>query len=267
MLGALAGLIWEWDRQGRPAGPTPFTSFPEWARVVGGILVACGLGDPCLPQNDGTFTRDTVTDDMTALFRLAFSVHGDDWISSRDLRELLSPDIAFGVDRDNDLFVQWDLRDRKGQTAFGMALQRYKRRILGGVCMEVDEHDTNRRQYRFQLLEPSQPGNGLPGDQSCGPCRPCRPQTQAGREGVVPRAVGNRLQRSTRSTDLEGLSPCSASQTGVAIDPDAPTGQPPAGRDGTPDSLPGCPRSPLTVDQLSPGGGTNSPAVPDPALN
>ncbi len=267
VLGALAGLIWEWDRQGRPAGPTPFTSFPEWASVVGGILVACGLGDPCRPQNDGTFTRDTVTDDMTSLFRLAFSVHGDDWITSRDLRELVSPDIAFGVDRDNDLFVQWDLRDRKGQTAFGMALQRYKGRILGGVRMEVDESDTNRRRYRFQLLEPSQPGRSLPGDESCGPCRPCRPQTQAGREGVSPRAVGNRSPRSTRSTDLGGLISCSVSQTGVASELQSSTGQPPGGRVGPPDSLPRCPRSPLAVDQLSPGGRTNSPAAPDPALN
>ncbi len=92
VLGALAGLIWEWDRQGRPPGPTPFTSFPEWARVVGGILVSCGLGDPCLPQNDGTFTKDTVTDDMTGLFRLALDTYGDDWISKRDLRGLISPE-------------------------------------------------------------------------------------------------------------------------------------------------------------------------------
>jgi hypothetical protein len=37
----------------RKPGETVFTSFPEWARVVGGILTSCGLGDPCVTQLDG----------------------------------------------------------------------------------------------------------------------------------------------------------------------------------------------------------------------
>src|SRR5205814_2199724 len=52
LLSALAALITHWDQQGRPAGPTAFTSFPEWARVVGGIMTCCGLGDPCQLQAD-----------------------------------------------------------------------------------------------------------------------------------------------------------------------------------------------------------------------
>ena len=86
ILGALAGLIWVWDRQGRPGGPTPFTSFPEWARVVGGIMVACELGDPCAAQRDGTFTKDPVTEDMTTLYQLAASVGGSKWMSRADVR-------------------------------------------------------------------------------------------------------------------------------------------------------------------------------------
>ena len=59
LLNAVAGLIQYWHQQACPPGETAYTSFPEWARVVGGILVTCGLGDPCVPQLDGTLTSDT----------------------------------------------------------------------------------------------------------------------------------------------------------------------------------------------------------------
>ena len=48
--GPLDALVRHWVDEGCPEGPTRFTSFPEWGRVVGGILYACGLGDPCLPH-------------------------------------------------------------------------------------------------------------------------------------------------------------------------------------------------------------------------
>jgi hypothetical protein len=125
-------------------------------------LVSCGLGDPCLPQNDGTFTKDTVTDDMTVLFRLALDTYGDDWISKRDLRGLISPEGGRNPDRDYDLFPQWNLDDHKGQTAFGQALQRYKGRILGGIRMETDEHDKKRIRYRFTLAGGDEPTRERP---------------------------------------------------------------------------------------------------------
>jgi hypothetical protein len=34
---------------GIPEGPNSFKSFPDWSNVVGGAMVAGGLGDPCLP--------------------------------------------------------------------------------------------------------------------------------------------------------------------------------------------------------------------------
>jgi hypothetical protein len=48
ILSAIYSLIMEWKRQGCPPGPE-YTSFPRWGEVVGGILMVCGLGNPCLP--------------------------------------------------------------------------------------------------------------------------------------------------------------------------------------------------------------------------
>ena len=149
ILGALYGLVMHWDSQGRPAAPTAFTSFPEWARIVGGIMVACGLGDPCIPQTDGTFTRDTITEDMTSLFELASNVHRGQWLAKGQVRDLIAQRTEHNRHHDMELFPQWDLQDRSGQTAFGAALARYQGRVLGGIRMEVDSTDKKRIRYRF----------------------------------------------------------------------------------------------------------------------
>lgn len=49
VLGAVAALVAHWMDKGCPAGPHTLPGFPEWSRVVGGVLHANGLGDPCLP--------------------------------------------------------------------------------------------------------------------------------------------------------------------------------------------------------------------------
>ncbi len=153
ILGALYGLVRHWDAQGRPSGPTPFTSFPEWARVVGGILVAGGLGDPCVPQTDCTFTRDNVTEDMTSLFQLAATVRQGEWLAKGEVRDLIAQRVDHNRHHDMELFPQWDLQDRSGQTAFGAALTRYQGRVLGGIRMEVNATDKKRVRYRFTPVE------------------------------------------------------------------------------------------------------------------
>ena len=48
ILSILFAMVQRWDQAGRPDGPTSFASFPEWAKVIGGIMHACNLGDPCI---------------------------------------------------------------------------------------------------------------------------------------------------------------------------------------------------------------------------
>jgi hypothetical protein len=79
LLNAISGLIQYWHQKGCPAGETPFTSLPEWARIVGGILVTCGLGNPCMPQLVGTMTTDTITAEMKRLFEIAYQENFAVW--------------------------------------------------------------------------------------------------------------------------------------------------------------------------------------------
>ena len=50
VLGAIKALVDHWLEKGRPCGPSTFAGFPEWSRVVGGVMHVNGLGDPCLPH-------------------------------------------------------------------------------------------------------------------------------------------------------------------------------------------------------------------------
>ena len=147
LLNAVAGLIQYWHQQGCPPGETAFTSFPEWARVVGGILVTCGLGDPCVPQLDGTLTSDTTTAEMKKLFQLAFQEKPNEWLTKNEVYQLVrTPDI--------DIFGWLDMSERSGQTTFGMRLRAFIGRSLGGIYLHIDNHDNRRPRYRFTRETP-----------------------------------------------------------------------------------------------------------------
>src|SRR6202011_6137352 len=86
ILSAIHTLVWQWLEEGQPQGKTPFTSFPVWAQTVVGILVANGLGDPCLPQVDADqFGGDLRTRAMTALYETMFERGPDVWWSKEQV--------------------------------------------------------------------------------------------------------------------------------------------------------------------------------------
>ena len=177
LLSALAGLIAYWDQQGRPKGPTPFSSFPEWAAVVGGIMTCCGLGDPCQPQLDATLTADNLTEDMKKLFSLGFQWHPDEWLDKNQVKNLVTdnPDIH--------LFGWMDLEERSGQTTFGLRLRGFEGRILEGIQLVANYQDKRRPKYKFtRHLQPTnhalaQEVFGATTEAECAPCQPCQPFT------------------------------------------------------------------------------------------
>ena len=90
ILSCVAALYRNWEEKGFPKGVTPFTSYPEWAEVVGGVMVAAGLGDPCLPF-EGEYKNvggDCRTEAMTELFRVCRQqLPRDDWVLKKQIYE------------------------------------------------------------------------------------------------------------------------------------------------------------------------------------
>ncbi len=157
LLSALAALIRHWFLAGKPAGITSFASFPEWAAALGGVMLANGLDDPCLPEALAQVGGDEEFRDMKALFRIAH----EKWKTNRiELKKI----IALVVDGDTQLFGWMNLTQREGQTWFGKALRRYDGRVLGGIVLKIHT-DTTRPKFSFEPWQESSGPNVNPIDQ------------------------------------------------------------------------------------------------------
>jgi len=69
ILSALWALIRHWDAQGRPASAYRLGGFEEWCKIIAGIVVAAGFGDPVTPAKL-EIAGDPDSDDMRELVRL-----------------------------------------------------------------------------------------------------------------------------------------------------------------------------------------------------
>jgi DNA polymerase I-like protein with 3'-5' exonuclease and polymerase domains len=146
ILSLLAAMVHRWENAGRPDGPSSFASFPEWAKVIGGIMLACNLGDPCIPiDRDNEDGGDEMTLDIKTLFRLANEAFGTDWITKQQIYELVDQEEV-------DLFSWMNLSERRGQTTLGRALSRFNKRDLGGVVLKI-KGGKNSRRYQFSNMD------------------------------------------------------------------------------------------------------------------
>lgn len=138
ILSSIASLVGAWIDAGCPEGRTPFSSFPQWAAVVGGIMMFHGLGDPCLPHvDDGTeIGGDRVDRAMRALYALCYEKYPDRWIEKQAVYQ------AVAQAEDNDALGFFggfaDDEAKKTKTRIGMHLKKFDRRELSGIRLELD---------------------------------------------------------------------------------------------------------------------------------
>lgn len=138
MLSAIASLVGAWIDAGCPEGTTPFSSFPQWAAVVGGIMTFHGFGDPCLPNiEDGTGVGgDRGERAMRTLYTMAFEKYPDRWVEKQAIFQM----IAQAEDNDDFTFFGSfsDQEARKTKTRIGILLRKFDCRELNGIRLEID---------------------------------------------------------------------------------------------------------------------------------
>ncbi len=144
LLSAVAALVSEWVRQGCPPGLIPFSSFPEWGEVVGGIMTCAGLPNPCRPHEDSQSSGDQATKAMRDFFALAFDHFGDREVLKQEFQEFVQQNE--GV---HELFDWIDFAARRGQTMFGKLVVKFDKRELGGITFRLKQSSKNRATYRF----------------------------------------------------------------------------------------------------------------------
>jgi hypothetical protein len=150
ILSALYSLIKNWIILGMPAGKTPFTSFPEWARVCGGIMEAAGYNSPCEKDKiEIEIGGDDETRDMKILFELCYENFPEKWIKKDDILNILMKD-------DSNIFCNLDLNKRGDQTKFGLKLSKFIGRILSDIRLRVKDNNTRASRQEFKFTKDQQ---------------------------------------------------------------------------------------------------------------
>jgi len=148
ILTALYTLVKNWFEMGMPGGTTPYASYPEWARVVGGIMESAGYATPCV-NNDSTLELggDKKTQDIKKFFELAYAKWGDIWVDKTTLYTALNThDSEF-----SELFswIEWD-NEKKAKIEFGSLLRSKVNCIISGILLqEEDDKNSTSRKYKW----------------------------------------------------------------------------------------------------------------------
>jgi hypothetical protein len=147
MLSAVTALVRLWMDAGCPCGPTPFSSFPKWADVVGGIMMVNSLGNPCLPHDDdGGLPADRQTEAMKALFEACFATHPDKWITKGEIYDVI-------IAHDDHEAFGWfgDLAEKGVKTKVSLQLRQFKARELNAIVLHIDDSPAKSQQHRFRF--------------------------------------------------------------------------------------------------------------------
>ncbi|MDA7868832.1 DNA polymerase, partial [bacterium] len=144
ILGAVDALVAEWVNRGMPDGTTPFTSFPEWAKIVGGIMQINGLGDPCLPHES---ELELGGDLKERAMRVVYRIGGAEWPSKWVTKEALFKVLSEIDDEDLLWFGPWSGDEARGtRNKVGMALKAYNKRVIGDIRLDIDQNGKGAQQ-------------------------------------------------------------------------------------------------------------------------
>lgn len=150
VLSALYALVRSWHEKGRPSGKIPFASYPEWARVVGGIMEACGYESPCKPDEETLMlSGDRETTEMKRLFELVYK-------SQNEGEPINQKTIIAMIDASQEeLFSYLNLNDQSGRVKFAYIFNKFVGRILSGIKLEIVDRKAwgGRKQYIFTKVQ------------------------------------------------------------------------------------------------------------------
>jgi hypothetical protein len=155
VLSAIHSLFQHWIGRGAPAGKTLFNSFPRWAEVVGGVMVTCGLGDPCLAhEGEDLLGGDLREVAMKALYQVAFNNSPEEWLRKVDIYDIIREQ------RENNDRLSWfgeldgDSKEKSFATRrSGNALTGFQNRILAGIRLEIDASNAKSQQWRYRFTK------------------------------------------------------------------------------------------------------------------
>ena len=144
IFSAIYSLVRNWIDNGMKSSTISFASFPEWARVCGGIMEAAGYSNPCIPNEENIGTGDSETQEIKQLFEMCYARYSNQWIVRDDIKNLI-------LTENKDLLGYYDFDKRSDQTKFGLKIIKYVGRIFSNIklIVEDDKIRGSRQQYKF----------------------------------------------------------------------------------------------------------------------
>lgn len=143
ILSALYSLVRNWIKKGSQDGTVNFASFPNWAKICGGIMESADYESPCNQDKETlALGGDTETQDMKELFEMCYNKYSNQWINKNNIKELVMRD-------DCHLFSYFDFDKRSDQTKFGNKVSKFIGRVLSDVRLVLK--DSNVRSARQEL--------------------------------------------------------------------------------------------------------------------
>ena len=146
ILSAFYALVTNWIEKGMPNGSVPFASFPNWASVCGGIMESAGYDNPCKPDGEiAMIGGDKETEQMKALFELCNQFFPNEWITKKQIKEIVRQD-------DSELF-DFDFNTKEDQTRFGTMISRFVGRILSDIKLIVKNAKVRSARQEFKFVK------------------------------------------------------------------------------------------------------------------
>jgi len=144
ILSCLYAFVRNWFEKGMPSGTQPFTSYPEWARVCGGIMECAGYDSPCLPDKESLgIACDSETEEMKQLYELCYQKYPETPITKQEIKNIIQNE------KDGPFsYIDWD--KKTDQTKFGIKINKYIGRILSDIKMNVE--NINVRSSRMKYI-------------------------------------------------------------------------------------------------------------------
>lgn len=162
VLSALYSFVRNWIEKGQKQGSLPFTSFPEWSAICGGIMECAGYTNPCIPDRETlTLNFDNETSEIKRLFELAYEEYGERWINKSSVRSLAQRN-------EEHLFGYYDFDKRADQTKFALKINKFIGRIFSGIKLIVKDRAVRsaRQEIMFSKISPNTPQSELESHES-----------------------------------------------------------------------------------------------------
>lgn len=146
ILSAVYCLVRHWEEKGYPEGDVVFSSFPEWARICGGIMKAAGYDSPNNSQQDLEIGGDLETLGMKSLFEWMYTQIPDTFKTKKEIMDYIQ-------DMDYPVMQHYNFDERGDRMRFSKLLLKFCGRILSDIRLVRDSSEKASPNQKFKFTK------------------------------------------------------------------------------------------------------------------